>query len=156
MTDADLDQVNQVADAIHPTLPEREEVFADKFRAFPDGCYVFTLHNRVVGYAVSHPWGLYQIPALDTFLGPLPPQPECLFIHDVAILPEGRGLGGAREFVEIAVSLAQGLGIFSLALVSVYNTRLFWSQFGFEVVQRAELDKKLQDYGAADYMLRKL
>jgi hypothetical protein len=153
----DLDEINRIADQIHVSLPERAEVFAEKFALFPEGCFVFVLEGALLGYGLSHPWNLYDIPALDTFLEVLPERPGCLFIHDVAILPEGRGSGGAEQYVELAVSIARRLHMPFLALVSVYNTSELWSRAGFNAVHRAELSRKLECYGdGARYMIRKL
>jgi hypothetical protein len=154
-TIADLDAINDIGDEIHLTLPERAEVFAEKFYLFPQGCFIFTQSGRVLGYGLSHPWILYEIPKLDTLLGRLPPRPDCLFIHDVAIRSEGRGYGGAGDYVQLAVSIARLRKLPSLALVSVYDTNSLWSRFGFNIVPRPELDDKLKVYGeSARYMAR--
>jgi len=156
---ADLDDINRIADEIHISLPERAEVFAEKFAVFPDGCFVLVRRGTVLGYGLSHPWKLYEIPKLDTFLGVLPSRPECLFIHDVAILREGRGFGGAEQYVKLIVPVAQRRQIPFLALVSVYNTTALWSRLGFDIAiaHRLDLDEKLECYGGgAKYMIRKL
>ena len=150
-----LDRVNEIADSIHTTLPERPEVFEEKCRLFPDGCRVLTRGENVVGYSVSHPWLLGQIPPLDEFLRTLPDNPTCLYLHDIVVLPEARGQNAAEGFVRILVDLAGERGIGHLALVSVYGTDALWSKHGFEVTNRPELNAKLRSYGpTAKYMTR--
>ena len=106
---------------------------------------------------MSHPWHLNKIPPLDTFLKVLPSQPDCIFIHDVVVLPRARGHGAAEKFVEIVADVARERLIPALALVSVYDTHPLWMKCGFEIVQRPDLAEKLQSYGAtARYMVRKL
>jgi hypothetical protein len=156
-TAGDLQEINRIADQIHITLPERDEVFEEKIRLSPETCFVLVRHNELVGYGISHPWYLYNVPALDTFLGALPSLPECLFIHDVAILPEARGGGAAGTLVELVNDIARSREIPYLALVSVYNTEPVWARYGFRTVSDPTLAEKLRQYGdIAKYMIRKL
>jgi GNAT superfamily N-acetyltransferase len=156
-TAADLDVIQTIGDQIHVDLPERPEVFAEKFTLFPDGCFVLVQNNQVVGYGFSHPWLLKSIPPLDTFLERLPASPECLFTHDVVVLQQARGHGAAGALIKLIARLAGEQGIPYLALVSVYNTHPLWERFGFEVVNDAALTHKLKSYGdTARYMIRRL
>lgn len=150
----DLDMVNAIADRVHKTLPERPEVFAEKVRLFPEGCRKLFFQNKMVGYGISHPWTLYSIPPLDEFLVSLPQNAQCIYIHDVVVLPEARGQNAAGRYVDYIKRLATRLAIPSLALVSVYGTDVLWSRFGFHGVQNEELSRKLVSYGAtAKYMI---
>src|ERR1039458_640754 len=88
---ADLETIDRIANIVHPGLPERPEVFAEKLSLFPEGCFVLVQNSEIVGYGFSHPWLLYRIPLLDSFLGTLPLSPECLFIHDVVVIEQARG-----------------------------------------------------------------
>lgn len=151
---ADLDSVNKIADCVHTTLQERPEVFEEKLILYPKGCRKLVSGKHAVGYGISHPWTLYSIPPLDTFLKALPPKPECLYIHDVVVLPDARGHGAAARYVDYIKSLAREAGILSLALVSVYGTDVLWSRFGFRVIVTPDLSAKLISYGAsAGYMV---
>jgi len=153
----DLESINGVADSIHLDLPERPEVFAEKVNLFPKGCYVLKQEGTTVGYGLSHPWMLNDIPPLDTFLNRLPTTPGCLYVHDVAILPQARKHGSAGKYIELITKLAKAAGIPSLALVSVYGTDPLWARYGFEVIFDAALISKLASYGdTAKYMIRKL
>ncbi len=154
LLESDLQSLNEIASQIHTTLPERPEVFADKLSRFPHGCRKLVLGNKMVGYGISHPSKLYSIPPSDEFLGSLPQPPECLYIHDVAVLTEGRGNNAAAVFVEATKALAGRMQIRCLALVSVYRTDTLWSRFGFRVVQNDALNGKLASYGpTAKYMV---
>jgi ribosomal protein S18 acetylase RimI-like enzyme len=151
---SDLDLVNEIADRIHTSLPERSEVFAEKVRLFPSGCRKLVIDKKMVGYGISHPWILYAIPPLDEFLVGLPARPECIYIHDVVVLPEARGQNAAGHYIDYLKALAAKSKLPSLALVSVYGTDVLWSRYGFQVVQNDQLDRKLKSYGAtAKYMI---
>ena len=153
----DLAAIGAIAARIHPELRERPDVLADKMRLYPDGCRVLDAGNEIVGYGLAHPWMQQQIPPLDDFLGRLPDAADCLYVHDVAVLPDHRG-GVARAYVTEIEQLARSSGIATLALVSVYGTRVLWERLGFRsVAADAALRDKLSSYGAsATYMLRAL
>jgi GNAT superfamily N-acetyltransferase len=153
----DLDDIQRIADQIHPDLQERPEIFAERLKLFPEGCFVLVQNERVVGYGLSHPWFLNSIPPLNQLLGSIPRSPGCLLIHDVAALPQARGYGAARTLIELTAKLARERGIPCLALVSVYKTRPLWTRLGFEVVADSALTDKLKSYGTiARYMIRRL
>ncbi|MBC9882529.1 GNAT family N-acetyltransferase [Bradyrhizobium sp. INPA01-394B] len=153
--DGDLEAISAIAARIHPDLPERPEVLLEKMRLYPDGCRVLAAGNEIVGYGLAHPWLRQQIPPLDDFLARLPEAADCLYVHDVAVLPGHRG-DVARAYVTEIEEIARSSGIRTLALVSVYGTRALWERLGFHgVAADAALRDKLSSYGAsATYMLR--
>jgi GNAT superfamily N-acetyltransferase len=152
MTAADLAAVFAISAALHPGLPERPEVLGEKFRLFPQGCFVLERGGEAVGYAFSHPWLLNAIPPLDAFLGEIPRDAACLYLHDAAVLPGARGQASVR-LVERLRMIAEGLGLSRLALVSVYGTVGLWGRFGFAPVDDPALAGKLACYGpTARYM----
>lgn len=153
LTGGDIAEVFAAAARLHPALPERAEVLAEKLRLFPDGCRKFAAGGRLAGYGLAHPWTLGSAPKLDSFLGALPAAPDCLYLHDVAILPEARGRGAARAYVEYLQGLARRLGLSRLALISVYGTVPLWEKLGFTVVSAGA--PPLPSYGpSAVYMLK--
>ena len=147
----DLPGLGLVEAVVHPGLPERREVMAEKLAFYPEGCRKLVVGNRMVGYAIAHPWRSKHPPALDHLLGALPETPDCLHMHDVALLPEARGLGASRAYVEHLRVLAGAAGIRRLACVSVYGTVPLWAARGFRPV--AAVDGNLASYPAgAVYM----
>lgn len=154
---SDLPAISAIAARIHPDLPESPDVFAEKMRLCPEGCRVLVADDGIAGYGLAHPWKQHRIPPLDGFLERLPDDADCLYVHDVAVLPDRRG-GAARAYVATIEDLARSIGIATLALVSVYATRPLWERLGFRpVTAKAELRAKLASYGeGATYMLRDL
>jgi GNAT superfamily N-acetyltransferase len=154
---SDLPAISAIAARIHPDLPERPEVFMEKMQLYPAGCRVLVAEDEIAGYGLAHPWKLHQIPPLDGFLERLPENADCLYVHDVAVLPDRRG-GVARDYVAGIAELAPASGIATLALVSVYATRPLWEHLGFRAVTAdGDLRAKLVCYGeGASYMLHEL
>ncbi|MFB6421157.1 GNAT family N-acetyltransferase [Bradyrhizobium tunisiense] len=154
---SDLPAISAIAARVHPDLPERPEVFAEKMRLYPGGCRVLIAGDEIAGYGLAHPWKQQRIPPLDGLLARLPDDADCLYVHDVAVLPDSRG-GVLRVYIAEIEELARASGIATLALVSVYATRPLWERLGFRpVTAEAELRAKLASYGeSATYMLRDL
>lgn len=151
---ADLAAIDAISETLHPGLPERPEVLAEKLRLFPEGGLALVTAGAVVGYGVAHPWTLGDAPKLDRCLGALPGAPDCLFIHDVAVLPAARGHRAAAAFVARMRVIARARGIGTLALVSVYDTRPMWIGLGFSVVDDPAQAPDVSAYGAvARYMV---
>ena len=95
-TTVDLVDIQKIANVAHPDLSEQPEIFAEKLASFPEGCFVLVNNGAVLGYAFVHPWRLNEVPKLDAPLLALPRNPECILIHDVAVLPEARGKGASE------------------------------------------------------------
>ncbi|MCP3465418.1 GNAT family N-acetyltransferase [Bradyrhizobium sp. CCGUVB23] len=155
---SDLPAIIAIATAIHPDLPERADVLAEKMSLFSEGCGVLIAGDDVFGYGIAHPWTLHRIPPLDDFLQRLPLAPDCLYVHDVAVMPASRGSRVATSYIEMLVRLARANGIEHLALVSVYDTSPFWARHGFRVIAPDAASRiKLASYGeGARYMIRDL
>lgn len=148
---ADLDRVDAIQRVIHAELPERPEFLAEKLTLFPEGCRKLVRDGEMVGYALAHPWRLGEAPSLNATLHPMPAEPDCLHMHDVAILPEGRGAGAAGRYVEHLCEIARRLGLDALACVSVYGTATVWERHGF---RRSRPANDLASYGeGALYMV---
>jgi GNAT superfamily N-acetyltransferase len=157
LTPADLGALMAIAGLAHPALPERVDVFAEKLRLFPAGCRKLMRAGRLSGYAISHPWRCAAPPQLDTVLGVLPADADCLFIHDIALAPEARGDGAAAVFLGHALAVAAAAGLPAITLVAAYGTARLWRRYGFVALTDPALGRKLACYGEqAVYMRRPL
>ncbi|GAA4251995.1 GNAT family N-acetyltransferase [Azospirillum formosense] len=145
---ADLDRVMAIAEVVHPDYPEDRAVFAERLALYPEGCAMAEADGIGIGYIVMHPGRLGVPPPLDSPLGALPESPDCLYLHDVALLPAARGLGLGVAALERMDALAARQGFRWLALTSTPGARAFWDAQGF--VPRdggAGLAAKLASYG---------
>ncbi|KAG9189336.1 hypothetical protein G6011_06204 [Alternaria panax] len=146
---SDIPSLVQVADRVHPDLPESNKVFAERTKLFPQGCLgVFDGLGELRGYIISHPIRYREPPALDQLLGEVAPDADQYYIHDLAILPEFRGSGLAHECLsKILETVAKRYA--TTSLVSVYGTEDFWGRYGFMIpgIVDEVLEKKLVGYG---------
>lgn len=150
---ADLKAVISIADFVHRELQERAEVFAEKMSLYSSGAWKLCRGTEIVGYGLFHPWLLHDIPPLDDFLERLPQYPDCLYIHDVAVLPSARGHGSTNQYMDIISQAARNDRLAHLACVSVYGTDALWSRYGFQVVSAITPNAALAKYGpTAKYM----
>lgn len=159
MTKADLDAVVSIADVVHPGFPERPDVLAEKRALYPGGALMAEVDGQVAGYALAHPWTLAAPPALDTFLGGVPEAPDCLYLHDAALLPLARGRGLARALIDRLAAAAAREGLGQLALIAVNGSVPTWTALGFTPPQERgqALEAKLASYGAeAAFMVRRV
>ncbi|KAL8982292.1 MAG: hypothetical protein Q9205_003154 [Flavoplaca limonia] len=138
----------RVADRVHPSLPESNQVFAERVNLFPAGCLALVQEGSddLCGYLISHPIRYRQPPELDSLLGEIADDVDQYYIHDLAILPEWRECGLARDGIERVLGIAKKYQ--STCLVSVYKTELFWARYGFQPVEIEEgLEEKVRGYG---------
>ncbi len=157
MTAADLQQVEAIAERVHPLYPESGAVPAERLRLFPAGCLMAEeAGGAALGYLLSHPWLIGRAPALDSLLDTLPERADCLYLHDVALLPEARGSGLGAQAVGRLLDLARARGLAAIALVAVSGTGPYWSRHGFHPHPPGpELRAKLASYGeGAAYLVR--
>ena len=149
LSTSDIVSLVQVADRVHPGLPESNEVFAERARLFSQGCQgLFDETGELRGYIISHPILFREPPALDRLLGQIALDANQYYIHDLAILPEFRGSGSAHEcLINILETVAEQYP--TTSLVSVYGTTEFWVRYGFKAPETIddELKKKILGYG---------
>ncbi len=156
MTATDLDAVNGIASVVHAAYLEDPKVFAERLNLYAKGCFVAANAENAVcgGYCIAHPWKRDQIPALNTMLGEIPKDADCLYIHDVAILPAARGEGLGARASDLLKRLARRTGFRHLALTSVHKSGPFWERQGYRVVAAPELARAPPSYGDdARYMI---
>lgn len=128
----DLDRVVAVAAQLHPDYPERRDVLDERRRLCPSGCLILPdARGNPGGYVLSHPGRIASPPALDTYLHTLPEQPDCWYIHDIAILPALRGQGATRDALQIVTGRARQHGLHWLALMATPAARGLWTHLGF-------------------------
>ena len=154
---SDLEDIHKMACHIHPDLPESREVIVDKIKFFPEGCWLLSLEDISFGYALSHPWRLFNIPQLNKALPTPKARADCLYLHDVALLEIARGKNATKQLVERLTGIAYSHNLSFLALTSVYDTQPIWQRLGFKPMNQEISSMELESYGhSANYMIKSL
>lgn len=154
MTLDDIPIVDAIGKIVHPDFPEDITIMENRFALFPQGCFVAKGKDKILGYAISHPSIIGKPAPLDTIIT-LPENADCLFLHDIALNDEARGLGLGRQIVPLLKTAALLNGFKRLCLVSVNNSLSFWQAQGFDVLTPDDkLTAKLETYSSdAAYMV---
>ncbi|WP_020399330.1 GNAT family N-acetyltransferase [Kordiimonas gwangyangensis] len=157
MTEADMQQVIDLAAVIHLDHPEDDDVIIERRTFFPEACLVLEGDGGLHGYTLVHPVEFEKPPALNALIGKAPVQTDIVHIHDIALAPEARGTGASGKAIEIIVEKATDAGFKQISIVAVNGTEPFWEKQGFRHHTSEKLAKKLASYdGTASYMLRPL
>lgn len=155
---SDLASVSAMASTIHTDFFEADTVYQERLELYPNGCHVLQASDgSLIGYAITHPWRLYTMPALNSLLEELPDEPTTYYLHDIALMPQSRGTGAAREIVSILADHAQNSNFATMSLIAVNGSTGFWQKQGFLPDDRPELEVKLRTYSDdARFMVRHL
>jgi ribosomal protein S18 acetylase RimI-like enzyme len=155
MRQADLPDVQRIAGEVHPAHPEGPDVFAERLRLYPQGCFVLQGASGPAGYLVSHPWRADDAPALDRRIVALPADASTFYLHDLALLPHARGSGAGSGIVREILRHAADKGYPSAALIAVSGSEAFWTAQGFDA--QPDMARKCASYGpGAMFMRRRL
>lgn len=131
MVQADLPAVFALSKQIHAAYPEHPEIACERLSLAPQWCRVLATGGDLLrGYLLAHPWRRGAPPALDSLIGALPDDPDCLYIHDLAIAPQRRGRGDAATL--LASLKREAFAWYRvIALISTGPATGFWQGQGF-------------------------
>ena len=150
MAEADIPAVLAIQAVCYTELtPESDESLHAKLSASPSTCFIASLEGDTVGYLIALPWKYSSPPMLNAATCRLPPSPNCLYLHDLAVAPDARKAGTGRALVEAFLVQLKDSGLGRASLVAVQNSAPYWHRYGFRVVPAsASLQAKLASYGA--------
>ncbi|HRY31649.1 MAG TPA: GNAT family N-acetyltransferase [Bacteroidales bacterium] len=111
-------------------LQEDRNVFIQILNVFSEGVFGVFDGDNLAGYLFSHPYLLNQVKPLNSQLY-LTGEENCLYLHDMAISPDYRGMGLAKRLFERFLFTSEKIGFESQRLVAVQNSAEFWGRFGF-------------------------
>ena len=160
MTVPDLEEIFVLQTlAFPPELVESKAAFTVKLHAFPTGCLTAKVDNKIIGYLFTIPWLKNRVIEVNASDLSQPGEADCLYIHDLALDPQYRGMKVGNALVAEAQKMAQENGFAWMTLVAVRGADRYWKKFDFVVQEElsAENQAKLSDYGSdAVYMVARL
>ena len=135
-------------------VPETRVSLLAKLAASPTTCFVALLNGQIVGYLLSIPWEFANPPTLNAQSCQLPAVPDCLYLHDLAIAPAGRGAGVGQMLVDAFMQELHASGLHRACLIAIQGSASYWKRFGFEPVALTQpLADRLKTYGqGAQYL----
>ena len=156
MQHRDIEAVMQIQAAcyvIHAIEPQ--STFTDRLQTSPETAWVVEDSEGVCAYLVGYYSTIGNVTPLGGHFKPT--LSNCLYLHDLAILPRVAGQRLGVTLVNAALS-QQPFHIQYAVLVSIQNSRSFWQKIGFEIHPLdAHQTKNLQSYPQpAFYMLKHL
>jgi N-acetylglutamate synthase-like GNAT family acetyltransferase len=90
-------------------------------------------------------------------MGALPDQPDSLYLHDLALVPDARGAGAGARATRIALEIAAAHGLRHIYLLAVNGAETYWASHGFAPVADGAVTRKVRaTYGDVVYMHRPL
>lgn len=132
----DLPGVMEVQRSAYPDgLIEPAASFARKLEIWPEGAKGAFDGGVLAGYLFCHPWPAGTVAPFGSEQIVIPSAKADLFIHDLAVRPERRGVGIASLLVREAVAMAAAHRLSRCALVAVLGARPFWERQGFRAVR---------------------
>lgn len=154
----DLPAALAIQSAVYPSfLVEPADAFASRLDVPQQFCLAAVSNGELVAYLLAHGWPRQSPPPIGAVLPPSAPS-EVLFIHDLAVGPNGRGLALGRRLVSRAFELAAEQKLARAELIAVEGAATYWRTLGFsEGGGSAELDAKVAAYGeTACWMTREI
>nr|WP_249403585.1 GNAT family N-acetyltransferase [Sphingomonas sp. CFBP 13720] len=131
---ADAPAIATLARAGLGAYGEAAELYAERIALAPDGCFVLTDGDAILGHCISHPWMRFAPPAMHTTLGAIPAAADCWYLHDVVVAPEGRGEQAVERLLPTLAANAADQSIATLALIAVGGADGYWARQGFVAV----------------------
>jgi GNAT superfamily N-acetyltransferase len=149
-----LDDIVQIQKACYmKPFWETKSSFENKLLRYPNGAFAISDENDTVikGYIFFFPWIRKKEVPLEVEtsdqLGEnyggkatpiIPDNPDVMYIHDFALLPEMRGRGLGRKLMELVIRKAKGLKFKYIGLMSVQGSQKFWEKMGFIPIEEHE------------------
>ncbi len=129
---------------------EPRAALASRFDLGREACLVAELGRRPLAYLLAHPWAGAP-PRLHEPLARLA-APDHLFLHDLAVAPEARGIGAAGALVAGLIEYAGRSAYAEIRLVALAGADGFWLRLGWSAAPGAALDRT---YGAGARSMRR-
>lgn len=162
---SDLPEILRIqAQCYHDIEPEQPAAYINKLEQAPDCAFVIECadahqgaEQKLAAYLFALPIHIEEPPALDASDLIVPSTANCLYLHDLAIAPEGRGQGLSRPLLQAFFLCAKQHNLPQSSLIAIQNSATFWQKHGFRptpLSTSAPIQAKLKNYGQAHYLIR--
>ncbi len=128
----DLNQVMRIQAACYPAhFNEAAEIFAQRIADCGKSSWLALRDGQALAYLFSYPSLAGKVCPLGSEFSPVRAA-NCLYLHDMAVLPQAHGQGIASALLSNAMQYARRRDINQSALVAVQNSAPFWQKLGYQ------------------------
>lgn len=156
---ADLPALQEIQrQCYEPCLFEDDELVLRRLSQHPNTCWAAEDGEGLAAYLFCYHSRLGSITPLSGEFHAAS-EPDCLYLHDLAVAPRAGGRGLGPQLVAHALRYAEGQRFAQAALVSVQDSARFWQRLGFteEPALDAAQRQVLASYPVpARYLVRRL
>ncbi|WP_066717327.1 GNAT family N-acetyltransferase [Sphingomonas pituitosa] len=138
-------------------LVEPEPAFASRLHVAAPFNLVVERDGHLLAYLLAHGWPRESPPPVGAVLDPMRTG-DTLYLHDLAVSPNARGMGIGQALVAHCFALAAAGELERAELIAVEGAADFWRRLGFRAeTPSPALATKVARYGpAAQWMWRPL
>lgn len=149
MTLDEIEEVTKIQKLCYNKLFwESGDSFAGMIAVYPKGCIGLYVNDLLSGYVFFHPYHEDRIKPLNHVFE-LVGTEDCVYLHDLAILPNYRGLDLSRILTDIVDLETCNSGFVTQCLVAVQGSYTFWQKVGFKII------KEVENYGHHAYYMKR-
>jgi ribosomal protein S18 acetylase RimI-like enzyme len=132
---------------------ESGQSFRAKLEVSPATCFIALVAETPAGYLVAVPAEAGNPPLLNCSNYSIPSSANALYLHDLAVHPEARGIGIADALIDAYFQTLKQSKFQIACLTAVNNSSKFWERYGFRVYPIDARAEKISTYGTgAQYM----
>lgn len=159
METSDIAAILAIQTQCYPALLlESEDVIRERLQRCAAQCWVAEDEIGVCAYLFGYLSRVGKVTPLDAIFTP-DADADCLYVHDLAVLPRKTGCRVGPALVEHNLQQAREHALPYSALVSVQNSSGFWERLGYQCAPSldAQQQQNLDSYGIpALYMVKEI
>lgn len=155
----DLAGIMAIQQHCYSDLTEPDDILLKRWQTHAETNWLALSSGKPLGYLIAYPSLYGNVTRLGAEFESYA-DADVLYLHDMAVSPQARGLGIAAELLQYAQQYATDSGLSTLALVAVQGSVPYWSRYGFSVVTAVDtqMQQALDSYigQQAVYMVKSL
>lgn len=154
LEESDVSQILMLQNLCFPEVePESDRSFINKIKQSPNTCWGIFDNGSLTAYLIAIPWRTGMPLSLDQ-MDVTCTNPNCLYLHDLAVLREMRGTGAAQTLLKSFFEALHTSRFCRAALVAIQGSKPYWERQGFSVQTSSNaINEKLASYGSEAFYM---
>lgn len=143
---SDIDKVMALQSlSYRDDLLESRDVFEIMRDVYSKGAVAVIVDNEFAGYIFFHKYKKGNVKPLNSLLK-LNGNENCMFLHDICVHPDFRGLGLTKLLLKEFDKETESEHLGYQALIAVQNSEEFWKKCGFKIANIVKYGNKMAYY----------